>query len=896
MMRKNILFASALMLAFPALAQNVSITARNMPAEEAFRILMRQTDKNFVYNSATMKDVYVTVNARNEPLDKVLARMFSGTPVSFTAKGNNIVLRRAKEPEKVTVSGYVKEASGGESMIGAIVRETGSKAYTATNSSGFYSMQVAKGKTTFTVSFPTFKTMTLTKNISGNTKLDFSMEEDTLADGRNLSELLVIADKNKTYALESPTIGRLNISRGDILTTPVIFGEPDVIKTLQLEPGVTAGVEGMAGMYVDGGNHDENLYMLDNVPLYQVNHFGGLFSAFNTEAIKNVDFYKNGFPAKYNGRLSSILEVHTKDGDLWNHHGSFRLGLTSGALQIDGPIWKGHTTYSLAVRRSWFDVLTIPAVAIYNKVRQDKESHLIARYAFTDINAKVTHHFKDKSRLHAMFYYGEDFLKGGNETRYDDEDDTFSKDREVSTLHWGNIVGSLGYDRPISEKLFAEFTLAYTRYNSTLRREDSSLIRDREEDEPIRDDLRKYTSNNRINDVTLRADFGWDATRKYRMEFGANATHHTFLPENVRTSLFKDGKPVSDGTAYTRTTAFSSAAYVNNDISLFESVRMFAGLNFSTFHISGKTHLSLDPRASFLWRLNNKTSLKASYDRMSQYVHQLTESALSLPTDRWVPVTGDFKPQLSDKVALGVSLEFGKGFLLTADVYWKWMKNVLDYRDDYYLFSAGSEWTRTLCSGNGTAKGIDMRLSKTFGNISGHVSYSLLWSDRRFDEKNHGKKFPSKFDNRHKINVAFNWKLNDKWSVNAAWTGMSGNMTTLLPQQYIMLDNPEIPISGSDLITVPTGKTEYGTINEYYKVVEFGSGTNNYRLPFYHRLDLSADVKTKHGQWTFSVFNAYCNMNVVSIKRNDSLDYRKKAYKKFRLLPMIPSVSYTWFF
>ena len=274
---------------------------------------------------------------------------------------------------------------------------------------------------------------------------------------------------------------------------------------------------------------------------------------------------------------------------------------------------------------------------------------------------------------------------------------------------------------------------------------------------------------------------------------------------------------------------------------------------------------------------------------MSQYVHQLTESSISLPTDQWVPISEDFKPQRSDKVSISSNYTTENGYTFSVEGYWKWMKNVIDYRDDYYLYPTGTLWTKLLCSGSGTAKGIDFKVSKSFGKISGHVSYSLLWADRQFDEKNGGRRFPARFDNRHKINVAANWEINEKWSVNAAWTGMSGNMTTIQVQNYDILDTPGIPY-------YHTGQMSYGGNSHYYGYIALGNGINNYRLPFYHRLDLSANRKTKHGMWTFSLYNAYCNMNVISIKPNDNEWKDGKPFQKFRLIPVIPSVSYTWFF
>lgn len=881
----TVLFATG--MAFSSMGQNINMIASDTDAESVFASIMRQTGKNFIYSSDILKGLKVSVNAKDEPLSIVLNRMFHNTDISYKIKGNNVILSKKTVRKKIIISGYVSEEGNGEAMIGAIVRDKSSDRSTMTNAAGFYSIQLNPGTADITVSFPTFKTINIKKDVLSSTKIDFKMTELTDVDGQNLNEVTVIADKNKSIAMESTDIGRQNLSRGDISSTPTLFGESDVVKTLQLQPGVSAGIEGLAGMYVHGGANDENLYMLDNVPLYQINHFGGLFSAFNTEAIKNVDFFKSTFPAKYDGRLSSIMEVHTKDGDLYNHHGSFRLGLTSGSLQIDGPIFKDKTTYSFAIRRSWYDVLTIPAVAIYNAVRQDKGNKLIARYAFTDINAKITHRFSKRSSIHAMFYFGEDFLKGGSEEKHEEDNDIIPHHKDVSTLRWGNTVGALGWNFEFSNRLFGEFTFAYTHYKSSLRRKNESRITKPEE--IIKDDSRDYHNTNGITDITLRADMGWTPSEIGKLDFGINATRHYFIPQNTSAYLVKKGVLVNEALTKSSINAFSSAAYINANFHLSPYLRLNAGVNVGMFHISSKTHTSLDPRLSFLWRISESINVKAGWSRMSQYVHQLTESSISLPTDQWVPISENFKPQKSDKISISSNFTTENGYTFSVEGYWKWMKNVIDYRDNYYLYPSGSVWTNLLCSGTGSAKGIDFKVTKSFGKFSGHISYSLLWADRQFDEKNGGKKFPARFDNRHKVNIAATWDINEKWTVNAAWTGMSGNMVTLQTQCYDILDTPGMPYYDYSFSSSEGVSIYYGSIN-------LGNSINNYRLPFYHRLDLSANRKTKHGMWTFSLYNAYCNMNVISIKKNDNEWKDGKPFQKFRLIPVIPSVSYTWFF
>ncbi len=890
----------AVSIAFAAISvhsQNVTISANNRSAEKVFSELMQQTGKNFIYPADLLKGIKVTVQAEDTPLPDVLNKIFKDSGISYKIKGNNVTLKREKQSNaaKFTISGFVKEASNDEALVGASVYDLKSGKGTVTNANGFYSLTLNEGEADIKVQYVGFDPF-----VSGNFKLSKNKRLDiALAMTRELQEVTVSATVNNTKAMLTTEMGSLNLTNAAIKATPVIFGESDVVKTLQLEPGVSAGIEGMSGMYVHGGDSDENLYMLDNIPLYQINHFGGLFSAFNTEALRNVDFYKTTFPAKYDGRLASFMDVHTKDGSLKEHHGSFRLGLTSGAFDINGPIIRDRTSYSLAVRRSWYEVLSVPALAIANKLNDSYNSHF--RYAFTDINAKLNHHFSDRSSAHLTFYYGEDYLYAGEDDKgknqyfggyyspgYGESDTGWigsvvstpeaEKDKSYTDnrakLIWGNIVASAGWKYVFSPKLFGELTGAFTRYFSSLRnnKEDYDITGE------VVNTFTKSTfkHKNNINDVIFRADFNWLLTPENKMDFGASYTHHSFLPSSGMQSITKDNDwmKVYDNVPHYHANELNF--YISDDYSLGDWLRVNAGLHYSMFSIEGKTKSSLSPRFSVRMTPIHKLAIKAGYSRSAQYVHQLAESSISLPTDQWIPITGDQKPQTADKIALGAYWSTpDRQFTFSIEGYYKWMHNLIDYTDDYYLVPPTSSWTEKLGVGKGRSKGIDFKVTKEFGNITGHISYSLLWADRKMPEKNNGDWYPARFDNRHKINVALSWKINDRWSVGASWTGMSGNRITLPLQCW------------SDPLLGPWNFD-----------MDFYEKTNNYRLPFYHRLDLSATRQTKRGYWTFSVYNAYSYMNVIAVRRDAGWHNGefKDMFQHIRAIPIIPSVSYTWLF
>ncbi len=884
-MKKSILFLSFLLAAAPLTwGKDVTVNASGRDAEAVFREVVRSSGKNYVYPAGLLKGMKVTVKAKDEPLESVLHRMFNGTDITFTIKGDNVILKRrpAPKPRKVAVSGRVLEASTSEPLVGALVALENSRSGVFTNASGLFSLHLPEGESRLSVSYPGFLPRDVNISVPSSRPLEIVLSPDTLA-GASLKEVVVTADINRSIAMRSADVGRLSLNVADIRNTPVILGETDVIKSLQVQPGVSPGMEGMAGMYVHGGAADENLVLLDGVPIYQPSHFGGLFSAFNVDVIKNVDFYKTSFPAAYGGRLSSVLDVHTKDGSSSGHHGSVRIGLTSGAFNIDGPIG-GRTTYSFAVRRSWYEVLSVPALAIYNHVRQDNYNTTVARYSFMDINAKLTHRFSNGGRLHAMFYYGDDYLKGGEKSSVDDMEEnyrTFSSD--IARLHWGNILGSVGYSHTFTPSLFGNFTLSVSHFSSMLRRNVENSERSLEEDKSdyqntLYHNAREFKTSNNITDIIARAAFTWNASSSQRIDFGAEFTRHYFKPQEEATAVYNGRDTYSSCLTEEHLFANEAALYISDDWEVCDPLRISAGLRGGLYS-SGRTHWTLDPRLGVRWSVNDVLTLKAAYAGMTQYVHQLSESFLALPTDMWIPVTGNMKPGRSHNVSIGAYWTFGQGYTFSGEAYWRWLRNLTDYPDYYYLAPKDTPWHELLASGEGRARGLDFSLSKRFGKITGQVAYSLLWTDRRFEGKNGGRWFPDRFDNRHKINISVSWDVNSRWTLNALWTGMSGNRYTIQEQNYQVLPDSQIPFIDSEWSGSPD---ILGVIN-------------GRRLPFYNRLDLSATLRTRHGEWTFSLYNAYCNMNPIAVKKRFWTN-TAPTFQYLRLLPTIPGVSYTWFF
>lgn len=804
-MRRIVILLFWVCLPVLTMAQNVTIRAVNQPAATVFRTIMEQTGKNFVYSSELLKDVNITVNASKKPLKKVLSEMFSGTDIEYKIKGKNVILRRKEK--KVAKLDKTRDA------------------------------------------VPVVPTST------------FSV------DNANLLEEVVVVSRLEEPAVDTPEIGAKKLTATEIINTPVMFGESDVVKALQLQPGISAGAEGMAGMHVHGGNADENLFMLDNVPLYQVNHFGGLFSAFNADVIRYIDFFKSSTPAKYDGRLSSYLDVRTKNGTHDRHHGSFKLGLTSGSLFLEGPVGR-KTTYMVGLRRSWFDVLSTLIVSAYNSSSHSDKIRF--GYAFTDLNGKLVHNFSSRSSVFASVYFGNDYLRTGSKDK-DANTSVWSEDEKFN-LHWGNLVAQTGHNYRFSPELSSEFTAAYTRYFSGYRHD----YKTREMSGPNIYETNSITkTDNNINDWIFRGDFDWNPNDNNRVRFGAGYTLHSFLP--ARTSRYYTD---SITTVQTRDSTWAYRAnevnvYIEDDWRINGRFRVNAGFHGSLFNIGGKTYFGAGPRLSVSYKPDEAWAVKASYSRTNQYVHQLCQTYLSLPTDQWVPIGGKFKPQTADKVSVGGYWQTDNGiYNVSAEAYYKKMHNLVDYRDEYYLRPPFELWNARLCSGSGTAKGVDFKIEKVYGRLTGHVAYSLGWADRTFADKNGGHTFPARFDHRHTINILLNWNVSKSVQLNASWTGHSGNRFTFLPQSWEAPDFPH-----SMLWDEPALKAKI----------------NNYQLPFYHRLDLSCTVRNKRGFWNFSFYNAYCHMNTIAIRRTYDNDSRP-VFQKVKMLPIIPSISYTWQF
>ena len=872
----------------------VTLNMQKASVREILDEIQKQTGVTFSYESSLLSGLQkTTFRADDEALTDCLTRLFANLPVVYKMTGNVVVLKR--KPKQVTVSGFVRDKRSAESLIGASVYEAHSRVGTASNNFGFFSLTLPPGDITIRSSYIGYTShQHILNGLERDTVLAIELEPSA-----SLQEVVITGQSNDKQSVLSTQMGALEINQQTIRSTPVMFGEADIIKTLQLTPGVSAGTEGTAGMYVRGGNVDENLFLIDGNPVYQINHIGGIFSAFNPEAISGMDFFKSGFPSRYGGRLSSVVDVHTKEGNMKEYHGSASIGLISGNLNFEGPIIKDRTSFNIGLRRTWLDVLSAPAVAIANKITKKDGTRLRARYAFHDLNLKVNHIFNDRSRMYLSLYNGNDVLKGGSTDFPDqDSDNNYNYDSDVS-LRWGNIMATAGWTYVFNNRLFGKVSGVFTRYHSRLRNTEHDVVGN-EGDEDYSDSFRENETNTGITGFGLRTSFDYLPASAHHIRFGGDYLVHRFHPEYNRSVAYEKNEETSVeiGQEFANDLLWGHEAgvYAEDDWTLSSAVRLNAGLRFSLFNVQGKTYTGLEPRVSLRWLLDDNLSFKASYSRMNQYVHLISNSFISLPTDAWMPVTRKLKPLISDQVSAGFYYNLNKEYNFSVEGYYKTLDNLLEYRDGHTFTPSFVNWEDKLTAGEGRSYGAEFMVRKETGRTTGWVGYGLSWSDRQFDELNQGARYPARFDNRHKLNIVVMHKISPKVELSAAWSYASGNHVTLSLENYY--ENGTGSPTNNDNHYVGASESL-----DYYE------GRNNYQLPAYHRLDLGIKIyrpkkKGRMGIWTVSIYNVYSRMNPFMIYKSDKTvpdpgsSYGKNVpvFKTIGIMPIIPSISYTYKF
>jgi len=762
--------------------------------------------------------------------------------------------------QNLSISGYVQDAQSQERLIGVNLYIEGKSIGTSTNTFGFYSISLPPGEYNLIASFIGFGNKAFPLKVTeNNISLDIELQESNT----RLSEVVITAKEAEVSRVQ---MSEIQLSVAEIKKIPAFLGEVDIIRAIQLLPGVQSGNEGTTGFYVRGGSPDQNLILLDGVPVYNASHLFGFFSVFNADAIKNVSLTKGGFPARFGGRLSSVLEIDMKEGNLKEFKGEGSLGLISSKLTIEGPIWKEKTSFILSGRRTYYDLLARPFLP-------DGTSF---GYYFADFNAKVNHIFSRKDRLYLSYYTGIDDFG----VRQEYNNDGFlggGEGYDESKLNWGNHTAALRWNHLFNDKLFSNLTATFSQYRFSVGFESSFTQANSTESYGF-----EYFSL--IRDYGLRYDFEYSLNNKHSLKYGASYTFHTFKPGVAQIAEEFDGVKVDSILNLSKVIqAHDFFAYIEDDFRINDRWRLNYGLHYSAYFTDDNaSYNTLQPRAAVRYLVNDDWSIKGSYALMNQYIHLLSNSGIGLPTDLWVSSTANVKPQISQQVALGSTHNLGDGkFEFSAESYYKIMSNLIEYKEGA-SFIGSTDWQNTVeTDGRGEAYGLELLLRKKRGKTTGWVGYTLAWSNRQFENLNNGEEFPYRYDRRHDISVVLNHEFSKRFDIGLTWVFGTGNSFTA-------------PVAKVNLPGM--GGNSFGSFNEVY---DRFSDRNSLKMPAYHRLDLGFNwhYATRWGEasWNVSVYNAYNRQNPFFLYLSANNSGARKV-NQVSLFPIIPSVSYQFKF
>ena len=888
----------AVLLSHPLHAQTkaarLTLDIHNATLESFARQLENATGFTFIYGEDVKLSRHITLKAQQQTIGEILQQAFHNEPVGFEISGKHILLHKRPVPQKAvsrkfTVSGYVTDGASSETLIGANILESRRSVGTTTNPFGFYTLTLPEGNILLTFSYLGYETQHKQFVLAKDTLLNIRLDSNN-----RLAEVIILSDKQET-GIQSTSMGAHEIPMTQIRHTPTVLGEADLLKTIQLMPGVQAGMEGFSGLYVRGGGPDQNLILLDGTPVYNADHLLGIFSIFTPEAVKKVTLFKSSFPSRYGGRLSSIVDVRTNDGDMKHYHGTLSIGTLTSKLHLEGPIVKERTSFSISARSTH-------TAFMRSLFKSDGDSY---NYYFYDLNAKVNHKFNDRSRAFLSFYHGKDHYHFNIKENYqyaDPENDNSSYNRiykDKNSLNWGNTIVAGRWNYVFNNKLFSNTTIAFNSYRMILASNNYEY-----QNSSTSPYVRRYDSEYRsgIRDWSYRTDFDYTPSPTHHIKFGLEYLHHTFRPETTTSRIQeKEGDAVEQDTLYRGISnsylkGHEASLYAEDNFDIGNRLSINAGMHFSLFRTQGKSYFSAQPRLSARYRLNRGFSVKASLSQMAQYVHLLSSTPLAMPTDLWVPITKDIHPMYSMQYSAGGYYNGLPGWEFSLEGYYKQMRNVLEYQDGVSFFGTSTNWQEKVEMGKGRSMGIEFMVQKTAGRTTGWLSYTLAKADRQFPNGtiNNGERFPYKYDRRHSINLCINHKFSGRIDAGVSWIFNSGGAVTVPEQQTVILK--------------PDGSIEQAS---------YISRRNNYRLPASHRLNLSINFnkKTRHGMriWNISLYNAYNAMNptlVYATRQSEGIqhyynnngtytavtDKEKIVIKKMTLLPCIPSVTYTYKF
>ena len=756
---------------------------------------------------------------------------------------------------KYTVSGYIYESGSDETLIGTYIFVPQLKVTAVANTYGFYSITLPESDSLELVfSMMGYQKQARQISLHENISLDIHLERDVVQ--LDQVEISVEDFKYREKISNDVRSSVIEIPVSQVKDIPALLGEKDVLKTVQLMPGVQSGSEGSVGLYVRGGGPDQNLIILDDAVVYNAQHLFGFASIFNGDALKSIELTKGGFPARYGGRLSSVLDINMKDGNKEELKGEVGFGLISSRATLEGPIKKGKSSFIVSGRRTYLDLLAKPFIQEGNS----------GGYYFYDFNAKVNHEFSRKDKIYFSTYSGQDKIYGGYKD-YNSE--------EKFGIGWKNNTATTRWNHLFSDKLFANTSFIFSNYKFFVSA-----------DSKFDDDSFKLNYSSSIRDFAIKSDFDYHPNPKHHIKFGLISTLHRFRPSAIVVESSNDFEDeLSTDTFY----GLESGVYVEDTYSPIDRLKINLGLRVSSFNHAGQTYFKPEPRAMLAYKINENLAWKASYASMNQYLHLISNTGISLPTDLWVPATDRISPQSSWQIATGLAQDFEKPRLtISLEGYYKKMNNILSYKEgaSFLLIedpedSETIDWESQVTSGIGWSYGMEFLVQKKIGKFTGWAGYTLSKTEQQFTELNAGKRFPARYDRRHDISLVGIYKPNKKITLSATWVYGTGNAITLPLGEYSVVSSP--------------GTSNYS----YYNNFSYYGERNSFRMAAYHRMDVSIQFhkelkKERSRTWEISIYNVYNRRNPYFYFVD--VENRKTVLKQISLFPIIPSFSYTFKF
>ncbi len=753
--------------------------------------------------------------------------------------------------DQVSINGIIEDGSSGETLIGASVFIPQTSQSTVTNEYGYYGLSVPRSEDTLqlVISYIGFQEKTILIVPNSNQKINISLGEEEIT----LGEVEIVANTVRDQVRSTQmSVEQIAVSQAKVI--PALLGEVDIIKTIQLKPGISSGSEGSTGLFVRGGNVDQNLILLDEAIVYNADHLFGFFSVFNADALKDVKVYKGGFPAQYGGRLSSVIDVRLKEGNKKKFQGSGGLGLISSRLTLEGPIQKDKSSFIVSGRRTYVDLITN---GINRSQADNPDFNPIPAYNFYDLNTKVNFTLSESDRLFISGYFGRDVFG-------------FDNDLFQFNFNWGNATGTARWNHLFSDRLFSNLTFTYSDYQYNISNQVTDF---------------NFSVGSNIRDANLRYDLYFTPGGGHEIRGGVMWINHQYTVGRIQAGSDDGNVAFSAGDDLA---GDEFGLYISDDYDVNDRLKMHIGLRVSGFTGNGATYVQPEPRFSARYAFSDEFSLKGSYARMAQYSHLVANSAISLPTDIWYPSTERIKPQLSDQIAIGGIWNFSKGWTLTNEYWYKWLDNLVDFKDHARLF-ANPELELEFAFGNGFAYGLELGVEKTMGDVTGWVGYTLAYIRRgNFEDIMGGRFFAPRYDRRHDITAVVIYDINRRFSVTASFVFGSGDLTWLPEGRTLIQDVP-----GASLNPV---------------VPVFGD-RNTFRLPPYHRADLGI-VTRFFPRWgesdlTLSIYNVYDRRNPYFLflepqfSANDvtaGAVPNRIAARQVSLFPILPSVTWNFKF